>query len=168
MIYSRIITIFIIILNLGCANSRPRYGDDGSRPAHEERTNNSYKSINSTVAFGRIIQGYLGKPYAGRSKYDSGMDCSLFTGEVFNKYAKLTLPRKSEEQFKTGDPVEHRQLAFGDLVFFNTDGRGVSHVGIYVGHNEFIHASSSNGVIISRMDERYWSKRYVGARRVIK
>lgn len=168
MTCSRIITIFIVIVNLGCANSRPRYGADGSRPVRDERTSNSYKSINSTVAFGRIIQGYLGKPYAGRSKYDSGMDCSLFTGEVFNKYAKLTLPRKSEEQFKAGDPVEHRQLAFGDLVFFNTDGRGVSHVGIYVGHNEFIHASSSNGVIISRLDEKYWSKRYVGARRVIK
>ena len=168
MILLRITIIVSIFAALGCTSANPRYGSGESRPVNRESNVKSQRSINSTISFGRILQLYLGKPYSGRSKYDPGMDCSLFTGEVFKKYAKIELPRKSEEQFKIGDPVKGGQSIFGDLVFFNTDGRGVSHVGIYVGHNEFIHASTSSGVIISGLKEKYWSKRFMGARRVIK
>ena len=168
MTYLRITFIALILAAISCSPSSPRYGASESRPVNQNHTVLSHSSINSTIAFGRILQVYLGKPYAGRSRYDPGMDCSLFTGEVFKKYAKIDLPRKSEEQFKAGDPVNGGQLVFGDLVFFNTDGKSVSHVGIYVGHDEFIHASTSNGVIISGMNEKYWAKRFMGARRVIK
>jgi len=168
MTFLRITFFVLIFATLGCSPSSPRYGAAESRPTNQGRTVQSRSSINSTISFGRILQVYLGKPYAGRSRYDPGMDCSLFTGEVFKKYAKIDLPRKSEDQFKTGDPIKNGQLDFGDLVFFNIDGRGVSHVGVYVGHDEFIHASTSNGVIISGMNEKYWAKRFMGARRVIK
>ncbi len=168
MTFSRITILFLIVFVLGCARSQPRYGVSESRPANTGSAVHSNSSVNTTIKFGRILQVYLGKPYAGRSRYDPGLDCSLFAGEVFKKYAKIELPRKSEDQFKAGEAVKNGQLTFGDLVFFNTDGQSVSHVGIYIGHEEFIHASTSNGVIISGMNEKHWAKRFMGARRVIK
>lgn len=160
--------IFLMLLFSNCTNTSLRYGSaGGERPVSSGTALKTHTSTNSTIRFGRILQGYLGKPYAGRSKYDSGLDCSLFTGEVFKKYAKIQLPRKSEDQFQSGAPVKGNDLQFGDLVFFQTDGSGISHVGVYVGYNEFIHASSSSGVILSSMGEKYWAKRFVGARRVL-
>jgi len=160
-------SLFLLFFS-NCTKSGLRYGSSGAeRPASNGTAVKSQSSTNSTIRFGRILQEYLGKPYAGRSRFDSGLDCSLFTGEVFKKYAKIQLPRKSEDQFQSGASVNGHDLQFGDLVFFQTDGKAVSHVGVYVGHNEFIHASSSSGVILSGMNEKYWSKRFVGARRVL-
>lgn len=159
----------LFLVAIGCAKSSFRYGSSGAdRPSQTEYSSKSPNSINETIHFGRILQEYLGKPYSGHSCFDPGLDCSLFTSEVFKKYAKIQLPRKSEDQFKSGSAVNNNELSFGDLVFFNTDGKSVSHVGIYVGFDEFIHASTSNGVTLSKMDEKYWSKRFVGARRVLK
>jgi cell wall-associated NlpC family hydrolase len=162
-------TIFSIFLAIiGCTKSAPRYGANNERPPTSAGNQNSTFSTNKAIGFGRVLQQYLGKPYAGRSKYDPGLDCSLFTAEVFKKYAKIQLPRTSEDQYKSGNPIDGDKLAFGDLVFFRTDGSTISHVGVYVGHDEFIHASSSNGIIITSLNEKYWSKRFVGARRVLK
>jgi len=157
----------LLIVAAGCTKSFPRYGAAGERPAGQSHSVQSRHSVNATIKLGRILQEYLGKPYAGRSRFDPGLDCSLFTSEVFKKYSKIQLPRTSEDQFKDGKPVNSGELAFGDLVFFRTDGSGISHVGIYVDFGEFIHASTSNGVIISKMSEKYWEKRFVGARRVL-
>jgi len=157
----------LLIIVLGCTKSYPRYGSVEERPSGQSKSVQSNHSVNSSIKFGRILQEYLGKPYAGRSRFDPGLDCSLFTGEVFKKFAKIQLPRTSEDQFKAGGPVNSGELAFGDLVFFRTDGNRISHVGVYIGHDEFIHASTSNGVIISKMGEKYWAKRFMGARRVL-
>jgi cell wall-associated NlpC family hydrolase len=78
------------------------------------------------------------------------------------------MPRTSKEQWTVGRSVSKAELQIGDLVFFaNTYTTGVSHLGIYVGDNQFIHASSSKGVIISSLDNTYWAPRYHGARRVL-
>jgi cell wall-associated NlpC family hydrolase len=158
--------LVLLILAVGCTPN-PRYRNGGGEMPAESKSTVSHRSTNSAIRFGRILQGYLGKPYAGSSRFDPGMDCSLFSGEVFNKYAKIKLPRTAEDQFGAGKPVDRGHLQFGDLVFFDTNGKKISHVGIYVGNNEFIHASTSNGVIISNLNEKYWSKRYLGARSVL-
>ncbi len=160
--------VLITVLAIGGCTGYPRYSSGKVELPAEARDRRVDFSTRDYIRLGLIIQGYLGRPYSGASRYDPGLDCSLFTQEVFKDYNQTQLPRTSEKQFQEGRPIPRQQLRYGDLVFFNTTGYGISHVGIYVGYNEFAHASTSQGVIISSLREEYWGKRYVGARRILK
>lgn len=95
-----------------------------------------------------------------------GFDCSGFTRYVYAKYG-VSLPHSSAAQSRLGTPVSRDQLQPGDLVFFQTYRRGISHVGIYIGNNQFVHASTPRGgVRVDSLNHSYYSKRYRGARRV--
>ena len=109
---------------------------------------------------------YMGVPYVfgGTSPY--GFDCSGFTKYVFAS-AGISLPRAADGQFYAGTRVSMNNLRAGDLVFFETYEPGPSHVGIYMGDGEFIHAGSSTGVTVSGLYDRYWGERYLGACRVL-
>jgi len=109
---------------------------------------------------------YLGVPYAYGESTKDGIDCSGYTSRVYKNGANIALPRSSREQYAAGAPVQGDSLQFGDLVFFDTTGSGVSHVGIYLEDYLFAHASVSYGVTISSLQSRYYRERYVGARRV--
>ena len=106
---------------------------------------------------------FLGAPYVFGGTSSSGFDCSGFVQHVFGMLG-IALPRTADAQYDAGKPAVGGPRA-GDLVFFDTYG-GVSHVGIYLGHGEFVHASSSHGVMVSKLSESYWASRYVGAKRV--
>ncbi len=106
---------------------------------------------------------FLGAPYVFGGTSSSGFDCSGFVQHVFGMLG-IALPRTADAQYDAGRPTVGGPRA-GDLVFFDTYG-GVSHVGIYLGHGEFVHASSSHGVMVSKLSESYWASRYVGAKRV--
>ena len=109
---------------------------------------------------------YLGVPYAYGGVTREGMDCSGFTSSVYRAGARMSIPRSTTGQFRTGAEVDADSLLFGDLVFFNTTGRIPSHVGIYLEDGLFAHASVSYGVTISSLESTYYRNRYVGARRV--
>lgn len=96
----------------------------------------------------------------------AGIDCSALVQTWFQDVFGQQLPRSSREQFHVGETVERDGLRPGDLVFFRNR-RSISHVGVYVGEGQFAHASSSQGVTVSRLEEAYWARRYAGARRVI-
>lgn len=114
-------------------------------------------------------QKYIGIPYKwGGESPRTGFDCSGLTMVVY-RLNGLQLPRSSRAQWQAGRPVNHSQLLRGDLVFFATaGGRSVSHVGIYVGDNRFLHAPGKNRKIrISSLSNKYYKSRYLGARRYL-
>ena len=115
---------------------------------------------------GEALQ-YLGTPYAWGGTTRGGVDCSGLVYAIYSPYVP-ELPRISYDQWGMGMPVEMTALAPGDLVFFNTDGTGASHVGIYIGDGRFVHPSSSAGrVVIDTLDEPYFLAHYLGARRIL-
>ncbi|MDP2208799.1 MAG: C40 family peptidase [Bacteroidota bacterium] len=113
------------------------------------------------------VLSLIGTPYSYGGNDSNGIDCSSFSCQIFEKSFGVKLPRSTDEQYRVGSSVPKTDLAFGDLVFFNTTGRNPSHVGVYLGDDLFAHASRSFGVTISSMQSTYYKKRYVGARRVV-
>ena len=112
------------------------------------------------------IDNLLGIDYKYGGTTTKGFDCSGFVGYVFDKF-KIDLPRTSSSMYAEGDKVKREDLRPGDLVFFNTSGKGVSHVGIYVGNNKFAHASTSKGTRIDSLGMKYYNDCYVGAKRIL-
>ena len=110
----------------------------------------------------------LGVPYEYGGNGKDGIDCSGFTSRVYRRGAAILLPRSTAGQFGVGRDVKRDSLLFGDLVFFNTTGRSPSHVGIYLEDGLFAHASVTYGVTISSLESTYYSRRFVGGRRVVK
>jgi hypothetical protein len=130
-------------------------------------TPSAYAATPTTAKLIDNSKSYIGTAYRYGSKPGNtkSFDCSSYTLYMF-QLSNYDLPRSSVAQAKVGKKVSRSNLSQGDLVFFNTNGRGISHVGIYVGNNNFIHASTDRGVIISALDQPYYNKRYVTARRV--
>jgi lipoprotein Spr len=97
----------------------------------------------------------------------SCVDCSAFTGAVIRDVYRINLPRTASEQYDASNKVDKENLKEGDLVFFKTKKGYVNHVGVYLTNNKFVHASTSNGVMISDLDENYWRGKFAGGGRVI-
>jgi cell wall-associated NlpC family hydrolase len=111
----------------------------------------------------------IGVPYRyGSDDPARGLDCSGLVRHVFRAVAALDLPRRAEEISRYGHSVARDHLRPGDLVFFDTRGRPYSHVAVYVGDGRFVHAPAQRGrVRVDAIDERYWQRRYSGARRLL-
>jgi len=125
----------------------------------------------SDEVFGELVNvafDFLGVNYKyGGMNVDKGIDCSYFVQTIYSSLGTV-LPRTSRLQFKIGKKVKRGELAPGDLVFFkkHVNSSQISHVGMYIGNGEFIHASSgAKKVTISSLDETYFKQRFVGARR---
>lgn len=125
-----------------------------------------------TQAAGELVDqamGYLGIRYRfGGTSPETGLDCSGLVMNVFRNAIGLDLPRTASEMARMGENIGRQELKPGDLVFFNTMRRAFSHVGIYLGDGQFVHAPSSGGKVrVENMANSYWSERFNGARRLI-
>ncbi len=112
------------------------------------------------------VDDWYGVRYRSGGNTKSGVDCSGFTVAVYSALYGIMLPRVSRDQYSLSRKISTTELQEGDLLFFNTTGRGVSHVGIYLGNNKFVHASVSRGVMVNDLFETYYLKRFIGAGRI--
>ncbi|MBI5857052.1 MAG: C40 family peptidase [Sphingobacteriales bacterium] len=112
------------------------------------------------------VDEYYGVRYRKGGNGDKGIDCSGFTCAVYAATYGITLPRVSKEQYRISRKISTTELQEGDLLFFNTVGRGVSHVGVYLGNNKFIHATVHKGVMVNSLFEPYYVQRFLGAGRI--
>jgi lipoprotein Spr len=121
----------------------------------------------TNLALLQVIDKWWGVKYCLGGNSDSCIDCSRFTQTVLHDVYRQDLPRTAQDQFNACDKVELEDLREGDLVFFNTGGgRDISHVGVYLLNNKFVHASTSAGVMISDLNDTYWQPKYRGAGRI--
>jgi cell wall-associated NlpC family hydrolase len=151
----------------GCANRLERALESETEPAAATAPAINATDRASNVALQALA--HLGTPYrAGGLSPRTGFDCSGLVAYVYREGAGLALPRNTLDLSLLGEPIERAALRPGDLVFYNTQRREYSHVGIYLGEDRFIHAPSSNGVgRVENLHADYWKRRYSGARRVI-
>lgn len=126
--------------------------------------NTEVEQIQNASLFSEINEWFGTRYVLGGSTKD-GVDCSAFVQAVYSKLFGIAMPRTAKEQYKTTRSVSRTGLKQGDLVFFATHGSGVSHVGIYLQNNRFVHASTSGGVMVSDLFEEYWVKHFAGAGR---
>ncbi|MFA5620092.1 MAG: C40 family peptidase [Weeksellaceae bacterium] len=164
----KIFTILILsVFLVSSCSSRKKISYKSS--SHTKKTERSFSSKDA----GKVLKEayrFVGTPYRYGGTTNKGMDCS---GLVINAYdvVGINMPRISKDQAKEGKEIKLKDVREGDLVFFNTSGSGISHVGIVDkvknGEIYFIHASTSQGVIVSTLENEYWKKRFVKATRVL-
>ncbi|EIS99044.1 lipoprotein spr [Yersinia pestis PY-103] len=110
--------------------------------------------------------GWKGVRYRLGGSSKRGIDCSAFVQTTFREQFGMDLPRSTSQQQDLGKKVQRTKLRPGDLVLFRAGSTG-RHVGIYLGNDKFVHASTSAGVTISNLNDDYWNKRYRDGRRVL-
>ena len=122
------------------------------------------EGISNFMMFG-FIDEWLHTRYRYGGTTKKGIDCSALTGLILGAVYGLTLPRTAQLQYMASKRIAMKDLREGDLVFFNTRG-GISHVGVYLANDRFVHSSSSEGVTISDLKDSYYARKYIGAGRV--
>ena len=151
--------LFTAALTGGCGSSVP--ATKGSNTSRGSTLDRERKAVVDAA------YRWIGTPYRPGGTDREGMDCSGFVTTVYQSIGR-SLPRTARDMFSEGRSIPQSATRPGDLVFFkNTAGRGITHVGIFVGSMEFIHSSTSKGVIVSRLDDDYYRKHYAGTRRIL-
>lgn len=116
----------------------------------------------------QFIDSWLGTPYRLGGTTRKGIDCSAFVQQLYTNVFSTNLVRTAFEQFGMAHRLfSNDSLREGDLVFFRTVSSRISHVGVYITNNRFVHSCTSKGVTVSSLDEKYWSKTYAGAGRIM-
>lgn len=154
----------------GESTSSSSVEDDTVSSEKESSASNTAMAVSSlNEAKASLMQAYRewkGTPYDLGGASQEGVDCSRLVNIIFDDYFGINLPTHTREQLNAGNKIRRAAVRTGDLVFFRT-GRKTLHVGIAVNSGEFLHASTSNGVMISKLGKSYWRNRFLAARRVL-
>jgi len=121
----------------------------------------------SNIKLYKFIYEWIGTPYRFGGNTKKGIDCSAFTKAIYDKVFNTTLLRNSRDIFSMVDPLPKDELKEGDLVFFKIKSTRITHIGIYLGDDRFAHASSSRGVVISNLNEPYYSRFFYKGGRIL-
>lgn len=172
-LFSPLFLIVLIGLLASCSTHKHNVRNDREATEHNERDkyikNNPFKLTKDQKALIEESLTWIGTPYKyGEDKKHKGTDCSGFTMMVYLTALDKAIPRNSAKQAEACRTVKKSELIPGDLVFFATgkNKNKISHVGMMLTDEEFIHASSSKGVVISRLDNSYYTRNYVKGGRI--
>ncbi len=162
-----IVAIVTGLLLAGCASS-PQHPANAPTERYISLPDAEYAradndNLNNTLY--DHYQQWKGTPYRLGGLSQRGIDCSGFVYRTFRDKLGHDMPRTTRQQSREGFRIDRRDLQSGDLVFFMTEGRK-RHVGIYLENGKFMHASTSTGVTISRLDNQYWRRNYWQSRRI--
>jgi cell wall-associated NlpC family hydrolase len=160
---------FLSLFLTGCASQSVRLPQAETEAEPEAVTAPAVNGTDSASSVAMQALAQLGTPYrTGGLSPQTGFDCSGLVAYAYREGAGLALPRNTFDLSQKGVPVDRNALRPGDLVFYDTQRRAYSHVGIYLGEDRFIHAPSSGGEVrVENLRAGYWMRRYSGARRVI-
>lgn len=156
----RVVSLLAVIFLLTACGANENNSNDRVESSLHNKSNTALHT-----ALLKEYQYWAGSPFRLGGSSLKGIDCSSLVQQVYKKSANISLPRTTESQAENGYEIKKSQLQVGDLVFFKT-GWKVRHVGIYMGNNEFFHASTSKGVIVSNLNNPYWKEHYWHSRRV--
>jgi len=165
---SRYYTIFIgmmLTTIVGCSSSETTKADLSTSELDSVMAKHTAKVDADDIDFTNVYDVWKGTPYRLGGNTKRGIDCSAFVQVGYSSVYEKVLPRTTSEQVKLGRYVAVANAKEGDLIFFKT-GYTTRHVGIYLGGAEFLHASTSRGVMISRLDNPYWSRKFWQIRRI--
>jgi len=160
--------LLVVALLAGCAGAPERRAPERRAPEARHAPSGKAALADSDLVRNRLYAQYRlwkGVRYRIGGMGRDGIDCSGFVFVTFRTQFGIVLPRTTERQVEIGKGIGRSDLRPGDLVFFKT-GWFERHVGIYLGHGRFLHASTSRGVMISGLDDEYWKSAYWKARRV--
>ena len=156
--YKSVLLLITIVFYVTACSSPSKY------PASDSVKSKSHSKQKRIIS---IAKAQLGKPYRfGGTSPTKGFDCSGLINFSFKK-AGLAVPRTTKQLYRASSPISRRHLKTGDLVFFKINRRKVSHVGLYLGNNRFIHAPSSGKYVnIANLNDKYWRQRFVRGGRI--
>ena len=166
---SAYLLLFMLIFVTACSNTQSRSGNVVSEKVSEKAPNKHKKMTEEDLLFSLLRNEYLywkGTPYRLGGNNKKGIDCSALVQAVYKNSFNIVISRTTNKQAKSGFFVYPNALKVGDLVFFKTSWK-VQHVGVYIGDNQFLHASTSKGVMLSSLDNVYWRSKYWQSRRIL-
>ena len=162
-IYSGLI---LILLLSACSGSAPVAPKPLANKVSEKQVNEIPEEALLSVVLHNEFDVWKGTPYRFGGANKRGIDCSAFVQKIYLSSFNIKLPRTTYRQVRQGYIINKSKLQVGDLVFFKTS-LYENHVGIFIGNNRFMHVSSSQGVMISRLNNVYWRAKYWQSRRII-
>jgi cell wall-associated NlpC family hydrolase len=162
----KLLSLGLVLLLAACGTTHPSKTahKKTSKPQKIQLSNITVSEKNKEIMIYSMSLIGLDYTYGGNNP-DMGFDCSGMVNYIYQNALGMTLPRTAAQMAAAGKPISDGQLQPGDLVFFNTTGKSYSHMGIYIGNRQFIHAPRTNSVIRAEsMDNSYFLPRYQGAR----
>ncbi len=167
----RLLAFFFVLIVSQCLQPKAAFCDPASEPALKvqplQTSSQPHQSFGHMRTFFNEVTQYFGTKYRWGGQTPAGFDCSGFVGFMYNKVFNMRLPRTSREMSAIGTKVERDQLQPGDLVFFQSKGQRINHVGIFIGNDTFVHSSTSRGVVEEQLKQNYFEKKFAGAVRLL-
>lgn len=151
--------------NTTTTTTKDTKGQKALKEKYAEKLEVSPKTLDNATLY-QFVDEWYGVPYHMGGLEKTGIDCSGFVLKLYNEVYNMPLPHSSQEQYAYCRKIKNiADATEGDLVFFRTLGKRISHVGIYLWNDFFVHASTSQGIVISSLHEDYWKKHYAGVGR---